>query len=92
LILYNIYVVTCWYILGYCFSTPIEEWLEIQLDKYDISKEKKKDINPEKKSFISIFLEKQLPNINKSTIKNIFSVSPMISTFVCLLRLYYMKK
>ena len=50
LILYNIYVITCWYIVGYCFSTPIEEWFQKKIDKYDNSKkDKNEEKNPEKK-------------------------------------------
>ena len=94
LILYNIYVVTCWYILGQCLLTPFEESLQKAVDKYDSSKktDKSKEKTDEKKSFISIFLEKQFPNISKNTIKNMFSIAPMMSTFVCLVRLRYMKK
>jgi len=83
LIAFNIFTVSGWYILGYCFVTPIEEWLE--------GKEKTES-NTETKSFISIWLERFFPFIDESCIRYCFSIMPAISTFVSLFVLYKMDK
>jgi len=81
LIAFNIFTVTGWYILGYCFVTPIEEWLEgKQIDK--------NELNEKTKSFISVWLERLFPWIDESWIRFCFSIMPAISTFISLYVLY----
>ncbi len=85
LIAFNIFTVSGWYILGYCFVMPIEDWLE---GKYnDINSE---EFNENTKSFISIWLERLFPWIDESWIRFCFSIMPAISTFISLYVLYKM--
>jgi len=95
LILYNCYTLTCWYTLGHCLLTPIEEAIERNVKKYHQSgknneKYNKKEKNDEQKSFIAVFIEKQFPNIDDTKFRRIYGLIPFVSTFICLARLNYM--
>ena len=90
LILYNCYTLTCWYTLGHCLLTPIEEWLEDNVKKYEeTQKNDEKQENKERKSFISLFIEKKFPNVDPLQFRKIYGLIPFVSTFICVSRLRY---
>lgn len=66
-------MITCWYLLGHCIFTPIEQYLEGNIVKYE---------DGSVKSFITVFFEKYLGGE-----KNVFYIVtfiPVINTIVSL--------
>jgi len=74
----NIFVVTGWYLYGYCFFTDIEKLLSA-------SEENSK----ETRSFITILSQEYLPDSFNNYIHIFFSIIPLLSTFICCLTIYF---
>lgn len=79
IIIFNIFIVTQWYLYGHCILTDIEHYF------YPENMIKLKS----DKSFITLVLEKNLPLIDEKIIINILSCVPFFSTLVCLYYLDY---
>ncbi len=95
IILINIFIVTGWYLYGYCFCTDIENALET-VPIEEETNPTDKETNPTdketsvKKSFVTIMIETNLPFIDKKFVHNLISSIPFFSTCVCIGRLYTM--
>lgn len=77
IILINIFIVTGWYLYGYCFLTDIEN----SLNPSPL-------VNKENKSFITSTIEKNLPFISDKHMHNMLSSIPFLSTLICSFTLY----
>jgi hypothetical protein len=82
IILLNIFIVTGWYIYGYCFCNDIENHLTKNKTTETAEKENTK------KSFVTILFEKIFPFIDENYIHNLLSVIPFFSTIICCFTLY----
>ena len=72
-----------WYLFNNCFLTDIE---------YTLSNEKtNKYKDGSDKSFITIFLEKNL-FINEKVLFYIFTLTPVFNAIICLIKIYYLYK
>ena len=80
IILINIFVVTGWYLYGYCFFTDIENALHINNNI--------KNNSDENKSFITIIFQKYFPFISDNNLHILLSIIPFLSTFICCIKLY----
>lgn len=78
IIILNSFTITGWYIVGHCFFTDIENWLNPQ----DVTE------NPDE-SFIMSFLANWLFFIKKETVFTIASTVPFLTIIVCCYKLYY---
>lgn len=78
IIVINIFIVTGWYLYGYCFLTDIEN----SLSRGNLANKEKK------KSFITSTIEKYVPFITEKHMHNLLSIVPFLSTLICSFTLY----
>lgn len=76
IILINMIIVTGWYLYGYCFLTDIENALNPS------------EKNTKEKSVITRTVEKFIPFLNEKQANTMWNCFPLISTSVCLYKLY----
>lgn len=78
IILFNIIVVTGWYIHGYCICNDIEDYLL-----------EKREERIENKSFISSFVENNLSFLmDEKYISKVISSIPLVSTIICIYKIH----
>lgn len=77
----NIFVVTGWYLYGYCFFTDIEKLLSASEAN-----------SKETRSLITILSQEYLPDSFKNYIHIFFSIIPLLSTVICCNTIYFNKK
>jgi hypothetical protein len=87
IILINIFVVTGWYLYGYCFFTDIENAL-LYKNNHTNHTNHTNNNSEENKSFITIILQKYFPFISDKNLHIILSIIPFLSTFICCIKLY----
>lgn len=79
IIVLNIFVVTQWYLYGYCFLTDIEKYLQPETPSLDNTNDNN--------GFITILVQKYIQVLDEKTVAQILGCVPFFSTTICCIKI-----